>query len=142
MVTETITFFNHLNSFRVPLASSHRPTYHKLRITNLCCFEYLQNAILQIIYWSQISTHSSPLVSKYLTKHFFQMSVIVQYVLIRGDLIKTLNWPVGAVVAQACHACTAVIHMFYNDPCTQSYLMDLDSMHKIILEVCFYLSNR
>lgn len=74
------------------------------------------------------------------------MSVIVQYVLIRGDLIKALNWPVGAVVAQACHACTAVIHMFYNDPCTQSYLMDLDSMHKIILEVCiclyFYLSNR
>lgn len=74
------------------------------------------------------------------------MSVIVQYVLIRGDLIKALNWPVGAVVAQACHACTAVIHMFYTDPCTQSYLMDLDSMHKIILEVCIrlqsYLSNR
>lgn len=67
------------------------------------------------------------------------MSVVVQYVLIRGDLMKTLNWPIGAVVAQACHACTAVIHMFYNDPYTQSYLMELDSMHKIILEVCIVI---
>ncbi|XP_046675106.1 putative peptidyl-tRNA hydrolase PTRHD1 [Homalodisca vitripennis] len=63
------------------------------------------------------------------------MSVIVQYVLVRSDLIKTLNWPVGAVIAQACHACTAVIHMFYNDSSTQLYLQDLNSMHKIILEV-------
>uniref|UniRef100_A0A1B6KYV2 peptidyl-tRNA hydrolase n=1 Tax=Graphocephala atropunctata TaxID=36148 RepID=A0A1B6KYV2_9HEMI len=63
------------------------------------------------------------------------MSVIVQYVLVRGDLMKTLNWPVGAVIAQACHACTAVVHTFYNDPSTQLYLQDLNSMHKIILEV-------
>lgn len=63
------------------------------------------------------------------------MSVRVQYVLVRGDLIKSLNWPVGAVIAQACHACSAVLHMFYNDPETQNYLQDLDHMHKIILEV-------
>uniref|UniRef100_A0A1B6E661 peptidyl-tRNA hydrolase n=1 Tax=Clastoptera arizonana TaxID=38151 RepID=A0A1B6E661_9HEMI len=60
---------------------------------------------------------------------------IVQYVLVRSDLLKSLKWPVGAVIAQACHACTAATHMFYEDPITQEYLKDLDSMHKIVLEV-------
>ncbi|XP_078037557.1 putative peptidyl-tRNA hydrolase PTRHD1 [Augochlora pura] len=60
---------------------------------------------------------------------------IVQYVLVRGDLLKTLKWPIGAVIAQACHACTAVTHLFYSDDCTQEYLDDLDNMHKAVLEV-------
>ncbi|KAL2738533.1 putative peptidyl-tRNA hydrolase PTRHD1 [Vespula maculifrons] len=63
-----------------------------------------------------------------------QMSALVQYVVIRGDLSKTMGWPMGAIVAQACHACTAVIHLFYNDSNTQAYLADLDSMHKVVLE--------
>ena len=63
------------------------------------------------------------------------MSGIVQYVIVRGDLIKSLEWPLGAVIAQACHACTAVIHLFYEDPHTQEYLSDLDNMHKVVLEV-------
>lgn len=63
------------------------------------------------------------------------MSGIVQYVVVRGDLARTMGWPLGAVVAQACHACTAVIHLFYNDAHTQAYLADLDSMHKVVLEV-------
>ncbi|XP_063980773.1 putative peptidyl-tRNA hydrolase PTRHD1 isoform X3 [Diachasmimorpha longicaudata] len=62
------------------------------------------------------------------------MSGIVQYVIVRGDLTKTMQWPVGAVIAQACHACTAVTHLFYNDEHTQAYLSDLDNMHKVILE--------
>ncbi|XP_011505370.1 PREDICTED: putative peptidyl-tRNA hydrolase PTRHD1 [Ceratosolen solmsi marchali] len=62
------------------------------------------------------------------------MSTIIQYIILRGDLIKTLDWPVGAVIAQACHACTSVIHVFHDDPCTQSYLLDLDNMHKVVLE--------
>jgi len=62
------------------------------------------------------------------------MSGIVQYVVVRGDLLKTLQWPVGAVIAQACHACTAVTHLFYNDEHTQAYLADLDNMHKVVLE--------
>lgn len=65
------------------------------------------------------------------------MSDIVQYVLIRGDL-KTMGWPLGAIIAQACHACTAVTHLFYNDNYTQAYLANLDSMHKVILEVRIY----
>ncbi|XP_046375630.1 putative peptidyl-tRNA hydrolase PTRHD1 [Haliotis rufescens] len=61
-------------------------------------------------------------------------STIVQYVVVRGDLISALKWPTGALIAQACHACTAAIHTFYQDEVTQQYLSDLDSMHKVILE--------
>ncbi|XP_052086494.1 putative peptidyl-tRNA hydrolase PTRHD1 [Mytilus californianus] len=59
---------------------------------------------------------------------------VVQYVVVRRDVLKTLKWPVGALIAQACHACTAVMHNFYNHPDTQNYLKDLDNMHKVILE--------
>ncbi|XP_054720123.1 putative peptidyl-tRNA hydrolase PTRHD1 [Uloborus diversus] len=61
-------------------------------------------------------------------------SNLVQYVVVRGDLLKTCKWPVGAVIAQACHATTAVLHMYYDDGHTQAYLKDLDRMHKVILE--------
>ena len=60
---------------------------------------------------------------------------LVQYVVVRRDLVKVLKWPTGALIAQACHACTAVIHMFYQDENTKQYLADLDRMHKVILEV-------
>lgn len=45
------------------------------------------------------------------------------------------KWPVGAVVAQACHASTAVMHMFRDDPSVVDYLSDLNRMHKVVLEV-------
>lgn len=60
---------------------------------------------------------------------------IVQYVVMRGDLARAMGWPLGAVVAQACHACTAVTHLFYDDAHTQAYLADLDNMRKVVLEV-------
>ena len=59
---------------------------------------------------------------------------LVQYVAVRGDLVK--EWPLGAIVAQACHASTAVMHMFKDDPHTIEYLSDLDRMHKVVLKVC------
>ncbi|XP_055381494.1 putative peptidyl-tRNA hydrolase PTRHD1 [Condylostylus longicornis] len=62
------------------------------------------------------------------------MSSIVQYVIVRGDLIKVLNWPVGAVIAQCCHATTAVTHQFREDKDTEAYFNDIDNMHKVILE--------
>lgn len=62
-------------------------------------------------------------------------SQIVQYIIVRSDLVKTLSWPVGALIAQACHAATAVMHQFYNHEDTQTYLSELDCMHKIVLEV-------
>jgi len=59
---------------------------------------------------------------------------LVQYVVVRGDLMNTLKWPVGAVIAQACHACSAVMHLYHDDPNTAAYTADLDRMHKVVLE--------
>ncbi|XP_034828621.1 putative peptidyl-tRNA hydrolase PTRHD1 [Maniola hyperantus] len=63
------------------------------------------------------------------------MSSLVQYVLLRSDLLKELGWSIGALVAQACHASTAVLHLYREDENTMNYLNDLDNMHKVILEV-------
>ena len=63
------------------------------------------------------------------------MAGILQYIIIRNDLLKIMEWPIGAVIAQSCHACTAVIHLFYNDKFTQEYLSDLNNMRKVVLEV-------
>ncbi|KAG7219627.1 hypothetical protein INR49_018941 [Caranx melampygus] len=57
-------------------------------------------------------------------------SRLVQYVVVRSDLVHKLSWPLGAVITQACHAATAAIHLHYSDPDTQRYLSELDSMHK------------
>ena len=60
---------------------------------------------------------------------------IVQYIVVRSDLIKKLSWPLGALIAQACHAATAVMHQFYDHEDTKAYLGEINSMHKIVLEV-------
>lgn len=60
---------------------------------------------------------------------------LVQYVVVRSDLVHKLSWPLGAVITQACHAATAAIHLHYGDPDTQQYLAELDSMHKVVLGV-------
>ncbi|XP_030260390.1 putative peptidyl-tRNA hydrolase PTRHD1 [Sparus aurata] len=60
-------------------------------------------------------------------------SRLVQYVVVRSDLVHKLSWPLGAVITQACHAATAAIHLHYGDPETQRYLAELDSMHKVVL---------
>ncbi|XP_013142281.1 PREDICTED: putative peptidyl-tRNA hydrolase PTRHD1 [Papilio polytes] len=62
-------------------------------------------------------------------------TTIVQYVLLRSDLLKDLGWSIGSLVAQACHASSAVLHLFKDDECTVQYLNDLDNMHKVVLEV-------
>jgi len=62
------------------------------------------------------------------------MPTIVQYIVVRGDLLKELKWPVGAVLAQACHAVTAVTHLFHEDEQMRLYLKDLDNMNKVVLE--------
>ena len=63
----------------------------------------------------------------------FSMSGLVQYVIVRSDLAKT--WPLGALIAQACHACTAVMYLHKEDSHVLNYTADLDNMHKCILEV-------
>lgn len=62
-------------------------------------------------------------------------NTVVQYVLLRSDLLKELGWSIGALVAQACHAATAVLHSTKEDEITMQYLDDLDNMHKVVLEV-------
>lgn len=61
--------------------------------------------------------------------------VIVQYIAVRSDLKTSLGWPLGAVIAQACHAATAAINESISDVHVQSYLQDIDKMHKVVLEV-------
>lgn len=62
-------------------------------------------------------------------------AAIVQYIVLRRDLLTALNWPIGALVAQACHASTAALHLYRDEEVVQTYLSNLDSMHKIVLEV-------
>ncbi|XP_026731842.1 putative peptidyl-tRNA hydrolase PTRHD1 [Trichoplusia ni] len=62
-------------------------------------------------------------------------NTIVQYILLRTDLLKELGWSIGSVVAQACHASTAVLHLYKDDEHTIQYLSDMDNMHKVVLEV-------
>ena len=63
-------------------------------------------------------------------------SQLVQYIALRGDLLRVQRWPVGALVAQGCHASTAVLHMYRDHGNVVQYLSDLDHMHKVVLEVC------
>ena len=50
---------------------------------------------------------------------------IVQYILVRGDLLLREGWPVGAVLAQACHAATAAIHLFYRQWSSPTIILPL-----------------
>ena len=65
---------------------------------------------------------------------------IVQYVVVRGDLLHVLKWPLGAIITQACHASSAALHLFRNDSYTEKYTAELDHMHKVVLEVIFNFS--
>ena len=58
-------------------------------------------------------------------------STIVQYVILRRDLLKVYDWPIGALITQACHASSAALHLFYKHEDTQTYLNDIDNMHKV-----------
>ncbi|KAJ6637470.1 putative peptidyl-tRNA hydrolase PTRHD1 [Pseudolycoriella hygida] len=62
------------------------------------------------------------------------MERIVQYVIVRGDLSKSLQWPLGAIIAQCCHATTAICNETINDVETKEYFNDIDNMHKVVLE--------
>lgn len=68
------------------------------------------------------------------------MSQLIQYIVVRGDLLKVQNWPLGALITQCCHAATAVNYLFRDDPVTIKYFEDLDNMHKVVLEVNFDVS--
>ncbi|CAM5130823.1 unnamed protein product [Natator depressus] len=60
---------------------------------------------------------------------------LVQYVVLRGDLQREpLSWPLGALVAQACHAALAAVHAHYGQADTGAYLAEGGSMRTVVLE--------
>jgi len=59
---------------------------------------------------------------------------VVQFVVVRRDLLKTMEWPVGSVIAQACHACTAATVAHLDDAHVRAYLADVDHMRKVVKE--------
>ncbi|KAL2611762.1 hypothetical protein R1flu_023454 [Riccia fluitans] len=63
--------------------------------------------------------------------------VLVQYIVIRKDLVLEQNWPLGSVISQGCHAAVAAIWLHKDDPETGLYCgpENLDHMHKVTLEV-------
>ncbi|XP_005079157.3 LOW QUALITY PROTEIN: putative peptidyl-tRNA hydrolase PTRHD1 [Mesocricetus auratus] len=61
--------------------------------------------------------------------------ILVQYLVLRKDLAQApFSWPAGALVAQACHAATAALHLHRDHPHTVAYLQDLGRMRKVVLE--------
>uniref|UniRef100_A0A8D0L2Z4 peptidyl-tRNA hydrolase n=1 Tax=Sphenodon punctatus TaxID=8508 RepID=A0A8D0L2Z4_SPHPU len=61
--------------------------------------------------------------------------LLVQYVVLRGDLQREpLSWPLGALVAQACHAALAAVHAHGEHPDTGAYLAQRGSMRTVVLE--------
>lgn len=62
--------------------------------------------------------------------------ILVQYLVLRKDLSQApFSWPAGALVAQACHAATAALHVHRDHPHTVAYLQELGRMRKVVLEV-------
>ncbi len=62
------------------------------------------------------------------------MSHLIMYIALRRDLITSLNWPIGATVAQAAHASTAVLWEHRTDSNVIAYMERVDSMRKVVLE--------
>ncbi|KMZ62042.1 Peptidyl-tRNA hydrolase II (PTH2) family protein [Zostera marina] len=60
---------------------------------------------------------------------------IIQYVVLRRDLID--KWPLGSIITQGCHASVAATwtHLDHVDTAAYCSLANLDSMHKVTLEV-------
>lgn len=63
---------------------------------------------------------------------------IVQYVVLRRDLWNELGWPLGPVIAQACHASSAAMFLHLEDNSTQQYIAagNIDHMHKVCAAYC------
>jgi hypothetical protein len=59
---------------------------------------------------------------------------IVQWVVLRRDLWGDQGWPLGPVIAQACHASAAALLLHLDDEDTRAYVAPdaLDHMHKVL----------
>ena len=63
---------------------------------------------------------------------------LVQYIVLRKDLWNSLNWPLGSIIAQACHASTAALWLSKDEDATLAYCASekLDHMHKASVACC------
>lgn len=84
---------------------------------------------------SQPAATDSTTLSTATTDSAENVDVVVQYVVLRRDLIDT--WPLGSVVTQGCHASVSAVWSNKDDPVTIDYCSPdkIDSMHKVTLEV-------
>jgi len=59
--------------------------------------------------------------------------VVLQYIVLRKDLWVEQGWPLGSIVAQACHASSAAMWESKDDPVTMLYCSpsNIDNMHKV-----------
>ncbi|KAG5045270.1 hypothetical protein JHK86_014676 [Glycine max] len=94
-------------------------------------------ATLPHLHAPSISSRPSPLSSNSMSQPATtnDADVVVQYVVLRRDLIDT--WPLGSVVTQGCHASVSAVWFNKDDPFTVDYCSPdkIDSMHKVTLEV-------
>ena len=68
-------------------------------------------------------------------------SILVQYVVMRSDLIKAFKWNIGGLIANGCHASIAVIADHLDDADVRAYIGRAEDegqrtqMHKVVLAV-------
>ncbi|CRL00767.1 CLUMA_CG014022, isoform A [Clunio marinus] len=67
---------------------------------------------------------------------------LIQYIIVRSDLIKVMKWSIGAVITQACHAVAAINEITKTDEATKQYLSpeNLNKMHKCVLSISDQIS--
>ncbi|KAB5513771.1 hypothetical protein DKX38_027677 [Salix brachista] len=114
------------------------PSRSKIRVRDLSfTFRVTTRSLTQIgsSSMSQSTTESEPDPQNDEKKAENSDEVLVQYVVLRRDLIDT--WPMGSVVTQGCHASVSSIWSHKEDPLTLQYCSpeNIDSMHKVTLEV-------
>ncbi|KAI9227396.1 MAG: peptidyl-tRNA hydrolase II domain-containing protein [Piptocephalis tieghemiana] len=63
------------------------------------------------------------------------MERLTMFIILRKDLVDKEGWPVGAMMTQACHAATAALWSFRDQPQSIQYLQDIPNMTKVTLEV-------
>ena len=60
---------------------------------------------------------------------------LIQYILIRKDLIGNKHWNIGSLIAQGCHASVAAIATTLSSKYTTEYITDHLNMTKLVLGV-------
>ncbi|NJR42881.1 MAG: hypothetical protein HC767_09710 [Akkermansiaceae bacterium] len=63
---------------------------------------------------------------------------IIQYIILRRDLWADQGWPLGPLIAQACHASVAALWLHREDETAQAYVApeSLEHMHKVCSRLC------